>query len=69
VAWKGRRDPEEEDAGDAAAAELGLRAAEVLPVTPYPGSQHRHLHVFSKVSETPARFPRRAGMASKRPLG
>ena len=28
-----------------------------------------HLHVFEKVAETPARFPRRAGIARKRPLG
>lgn len=69
VAWKGRRDPEEEAAGDAAAAELGLGPAEVLPVTPYPGSRNRHLHVYSKASPTPERFPRRAGVASKRPLG
>jgi 16S rRNA (guanine527-N7)-methyltransferase len=69
VAWKGRRDDLEEAAGVVAAAELGLRAEEVLPVTPYPGSRNRHLHVYSKVSPTPERFPRRAGAASKRPLG
>ncbi|HEX8647324.1 MAG TPA: 16S rRNA (guanine(527)-N(7))-methyltransferase RsmG [Thermoleophilaceae bacterium] len=69
VAWKGRRDPDEEADGAAAAAEVGLRRAEVLPVTPYPGSRNRHLHVYTKDGETPARFPRRPGMASKRPLG
>ena len=69
VAWKGRRAPDEEAAGDSAAAELGLGPAEVVSVTPYPGSNNRHLHVYSKVSETPERFPRRPGIASKRPLG
>lgn len=69
VAWKGRRDPDDEAAGDAAAAQLGLDPAQVLPVTPYSGSRNRHLHVYTKVTETPERFPRRAGMASKRPLG
>lgn len=69
VAWKGRRDPDEESGGAAAAGEIGLAQAEVVPVTPYPGSRNRHLHVFSKVSPTPDRFPRRAGMATKRPLG
>jgi 16S rRNA (guanine527-N7)-methyltransferase len=69
VAWKGARDPEEESAGARAAEELGLEPAEVLPVAPYPGSRNRHLHVYEKVGATPRRFPRRAGMASKRPLG
>jgi 16S rRNA (guanine527-N7)-methyltransferase len=68
VAWKGRRDPDEEAAGAAAAEKLGLGAAEVVPVTPYPGSRNRHLHVFRKVGPTPEGFPRRAGMAAKRPL-
>jgi 16S rRNA (guanine527-N7)-methyltransferase len=69
VAWKGARDPEEESAGAAASALVGLRPADVLPVTPYPASRNRHLHVFEKVAPTPERFPRRPGMAAKRPLG
>ncbi|HEV2771317.1 MAG TPA: 16S rRNA (guanine(527)-N(7))-methyltransferase RsmG [Thermoleophilaceae bacterium] len=69
VCWKGRRNQDEERAGRAAAAELGLRAEEVRPVEPFPGARHRHLHTFSKVAPAPARFPRRAGMAAKRPLG
>ena len=28
-----------------------------------------HVHVFVKVRPTPQRFPRRAGVARKRPLG
>lgn len=68
VAWKGRRDAGEESAGTAAAELVGLCLAGVLPVVPYPGSRNRHLHVYEKVAETPARFPRRAGMALKRPL-
>jgi 16S rRNA (guanine527-N7)-methyltransferase len=69
VAWKGMRDPVEEAGGAAAAGQLGLRATEILPVTPYPGSRNRHLHVYSKAGETPAGYPRRPGMAAKRPLG
>jgi 16S rRNA (guanine527-N7)-methyltransferase len=69
VAWKGARDPDEEAAGAAAAAELGLAVEEVLPVKPYPTSENRHLHVMRKISPTPAGFPRRPGMARKRPLG
>jgi 16S rRNA (guanine527-N7)-methyltransferase len=69
VAWKGARDEAEEADAAAAAAELGLAAVELMRVQPFPEAAHRHLHVYSKVSETPPRFPRRAGMARKRPLG
>jgi 16S rRNA (guanine527-N7)-methyltransferase len=69
VAWRGRRDPEDEAAALRAADELGLEAQVPLAVTPYPGARHRHLHVLVKTGQTPARFPRRAGMARKRPLG
>jgi 16S rRNA (guanine527-N7)-methyltransferase len=69
VAWKGRRDAEEERAAAAAAAELGLEPAEPLRVTPFPAAEQRHLHAFTKVAPTPARFPRRPGIAVKRPLG
>ena len=69
VAWKGRRDASEEADAAAAAAELGLELAEVRPVDPYPAAKHRHLYVYLKVTETPARFPRRVGRARKRPLG
>jgi 16S rRNA (guanine527-N7)-methyltransferase len=69
VAWKGVRDAAEEDAGAAAAAKVGMAVEEVLPVQPFPSSENRHLHVFRKLSPTPEGFPRRAGMARKRPLG
>ena len=69
VAWKGARDAEEEDAGAAAAAELGMAVDEPLPVKPFASSENRHLHVMRKISPTPAGFPRRPGMARKRPLG
>jgi 16S rRNA (guanine527-N7)-methyltransferase len=68
VAWKGARDAAEEAAGAAAAREVGMAVEEVVPVKPYPSSENRHLHVFRKTSPTPDRFPRRAGMARKRPL-
>lgn len=69
VAWKGRRDVEEERAAAGAAAQLGLVPEEVRSVVPYAGAEHRHLHVLRKVAPTPERFPRRPGMARKRPLG
>jgi len=69
LVWRGRRDPEDEAAAAAAAPELGLESREPVPVAPYPGAAHRHLQPLIKVAETPARFPRRPGMARKRPLG
>jgi 16S rRNA (guanine527-N7)-methyltransferase len=69
VAWKGARDADEDAAGAAAAVQVGMAAPEVLPVQPFETSENRHLHVFRKVSPTPPGFPRRPGMARKRPLG
>jgi 16S rRNA (guanine527-N7)-methyltransferase len=69
VAWKGARDADEEAAGAAAAREVGMAVERVVPVRPFESSQNRHLQVFRKVSATPPGFPRRAGMARKRPLG
>jgi 16S rRNA (guanine527-N7)-methyltransferase len=40
----------------------------VLAVSPFTGTKARHLYVYSKISPTPARYPRRAGLAAKRPL-
>ncbi len=68
VDWRGKRTPAEEDASLLAARALGLRRVEIRRVHPFPGATDRHLHVYSKVDETPARFPRRAGVARKRPL-
>ncbi len=69
VAWKGAADREEQREGEAAAAQLGLERRTPVAVRPWKGVEARHLYLYSKVSETPARFPRRAGMARKRPLG
>ncbi|HVE69514.1 MAG TPA: 16S rRNA (guanine(527)-N(7))-methyltransferase RsmG [Solirubrobacteraceae bacterium] len=68
VAWKGRRDPGEEASGAAAAAQLGLVVEDVRRVEPFPAARDRHLHVYRKAGPTPERFPRRPGMATKRPL-
>jgi 16S rRNA (guanine527-N7)-methyltransferase len=40
-----------------------------IPVRPFERSLERTLYVYVKTNATPARFPRRAGMAVKRPLG
>lgn len=69
VAWKGARDRDEEAAGARAAAAIGLDPAPPIRVAPFAGAEHRHLHLYLKVAPTPSRFPRRPGMARKRPLG
>ena len=69
IAWKGARDPEEEQAGNEAARILGLTPRPPIPVRPYKGSRERNLYVYVKTEPTPDRFPRRPGMATKRPLG
>jgi 16S rRNA (guanine527-N7)-methyltransferase len=69
VDWRGKRVPHDEQAAARAAEELGLRLVEVRRVEPFAAATDRHLHVFTKVRESPARFPRRAGMARKRPIG
>ena len=69
VAWKGRRDPEEEAEAERAAEPLAMRHEQVVPAPEAAGFEHRHLHVFTKVGPTPTGLPRRSGMAKKRPLG
>jgi 16S rRNA (guanine527-N7)-methyltransferase len=68
VAWKGAVDETEDADGLAAAAALGLQRDSVLAVQPYADSERRTLHVFRKIAPTPERYPRRPGMAAKRPL-
>jgi 16S rRNA (guanine527-N7)-methyltransferase len=69
VAWKGKRDPDEEGQLANAAESLAMWPEEIRHVGPYAGSEHRHLHVMRKSGPTPAGLPRRPGMAKKRPRG
>jgi len=69
VAWKGATDAAEAQAGGRAALVLGLHDEGAVRSAPYPGSVAHHLHVYRKVAPTPPGYPRRAGIARKRPLG
>jgi 16S rRNA (guanine527-N7)-methyltransferase len=69
VDWRGRRSAEAEAQAARAAEVVGLRREAIRKVVPFVGVTDHHLHVFTKVRETPPRFPRRAGVARKRPLG
>jgi 16S rRNA (guanine527-N7)-methyltransferase len=69
VAWKGRRDANEEAELERTFPLVGMSPIEVRWVGPYAGSRHRHLHLLRKTGPTPDRLPRRPGVAKKRPLG
>ncbi|HET6570692.1 MAG TPA: 16S rRNA (guanine(527)-N(7))-methyltransferase RsmG [Solirubrobacterales bacterium] len=69
VAWKGKRDPDEEQQLARASEQLAMHPEQILDVGDRAGSKHRHLHVIRKLGPTPAGLPRRPGMAKKRPKG
>jgi len=68
VAQKGEDAQAEAGAAQRAFAELGGALVDIKPVL-LPGTQSSHyLVVLDKVARTPAGYPRRAGMPSKKPL-
>ncbi len=69
VAWKGKRDADEERQLERAAEQLAMHPERILDVGDRAGSRHRHLHVIRKLRATPEGLPRRPGMAKKRPPG
>jgi 16S rRNA (guanine527-N7)-methyltransferase len=69
IDWRTRSTPAQDVQAATAAEQLGLQRLEVRRVHPFPGSRNRTLHLYSKVSPTPPRFPRRPGSARRRPLG
>jgi 16S rRNA (guanine527-N7)-methyltransferase len=69
IAWKGKRNGDEEEQLERAAESLAMHPELVLDVGAEAGSQHRHLHIIRKLGPTPASLPRRAGIAKKRPKG
>lgn len=71
VSMKGRLEEGELGEGKRAADTLGARIVEVIRVRMLPeiGQKERHLVVFEKVRETPAKYPRGVGVPAKRALG
>ena len=69
LAWKGRRDPDQEARLERAAGRLAIEPVEIRAVTPYEGSRDRHIHLLRKNGPTPNELPRRDGLAAKRPFG
>lgn len=69
VAQKGESGPAEAQAAERALGILGGRLLQLIPVE-IPGvAEARYLIVMEKTAATPAQYPRRPGMAAKRPLG
>jgi 16S rRNA (guanine527-N7)-methyltransferase len=68
VAWKGALEAVEVADGLAAATALGMTEPRETAVAPFTGSRTRCLYLSSKVSPTPPNYPRRPGMARKRPI-
>ncbi|HVD37435.1 MAG TPA: RsmG family class I SAM-dependent methyltransferase, partial [Solirubrobacterales bacterium] len=69
VAWKGKRDADEEQQIENAVEALAMRPESILNVGDRAGSEHRHLHVIRKTGPTPPNLPRNPGIAKKRPKG
>jgi 16S rRNA (guanine527-N7)-methyltransferase len=69
VAWKGKRDEEEEQQLANAVGSLAMRPERILDVGSRAGSEHRHLHLIRKTGPTPPNLPRKPGIAKKRPKG
>jgi len=65
---RGNREDGDESSAATVARLLGGRLEKIEPSYPYPGSKNLHVWVFSKTMATPKRFPRRSGIAKKRPL-
>lgn len=71
VAMKAGLEGEELEEGKRAAVSLGARVAGVerVGLLPEVGEKRRNLIILEKIGETSARYPRKAGMVVKRPLG
>ena len=71
IAMKSRLESGELAEGNRAADTLGAKVAEItrVPLLPEVSEKERNLVILEKIRETPVRYPRRAGIVAKRPLG
>lgn len=68
IAWKAEPEAAEREDGEHAARMLGMSPASRLRLEPQPGADRRSLYIYAKLRETPETYPRRPGIARKRPL-
>ena len=71
VAMKARLDTDELSEGERAIGLLGARISERIrvPLIPEVGEKERQLVVIEKLRETGPKYPRKPGVAAKKPLG
>jgi len=69
VDWRSTVPDADRSAAASAVADLGLREVERRTVHPYIDASDLTLYVFEKVRDTPELFPRRPGLARRKPLG
>ena len=69
IAQKGETAPAEAQSAAAALEVLGGELEEIIPVELPSVTETRHLVVVRKAAATPEKYPRRAGIPGKRPLG
>lgn len=68
IAHKSREALREAQHAERAISTLGGRLGDLVPVTVPELNETRYLVVIEKISVTPEKYPRRAGMPSKKPL-
>jgi len=68
IAQKGESGPSEAIQAQTALGILGGELQRVVPVELPGASETRYLIVVNKINETPAKYPRRPGIAAKRPI-
>lgn len=68
ILQRGAGKPGDDKIASQVAAELNSSFSRSLPVFPYPDAKNLNVWIFHKNGATPARFPRKAGLARKRPL-
>ena len=71
ISMKGRPEEAEIAEGERAAAELGARVLDLIPVPRLPEleKKERCLVILEKVEDTPGQYPRKVGVPAKKPLG
>jgi 16S rRNA (guanine527-N7)-methyltransferase len=71
ISMKSRLEPDELSEGSRAAEAVGATVEEIIkvPMLSEVGEKERNLVILQKTRETPARYPRRPGMATRNPLG
>lgn len=68
VAWKGTPESSELADAEAAESELGFEHGALIKTQPFKGSRRRHFYVTRKSRACESRYPRREGVALRKPI-